>query len=97
MLFRSAAQDESFEKFQKKILAMKVKWQPQPAAQSVSCINLRGEELVFGWEGPLLVNGKAQPLSGFKHLDNPYCSAELPAQIMDIEFSGDVMRLSFEE
>ena len=42
------AQDQSFEKFQKKILAMKPKWQDL----SVTCINLRGEELVFGWEGP---------------------------------------------
>ena len=88
-----AAQDESFEKFQKKILTMKLKWQDL----SVTCINLRGEELVFGWEGPLLVNGKSQPLSEFKHIENPYCSADLPANFMDIEYRGDVMRLSFED
>lgn len=92
-----AAQDQSFEKFQQKILAMKLKWQPLPEALSVTCINLRGEELVFGWEGPLLVNGKPQPLSESKHIQNPYCSAELPAKTMDIEYGGDVMRLNFEE
>lgn len=87
-----AAQDQSFEKFQKKILAMRPKWKDL----SVSCINLRGEELVFGWEGPLLVNGKPQLLSGLKHIENPYCNADLPANFMDIEYKGDLMRLSFE-
>jgi hypothetical protein len=89
----SKSQDGSFAKFLKKIQAMKPKWQEL----SVSCINLRGEELVFGWEGPLLVNGKKQLLTGFKHVENPYCTADLPANIMDIEYKGDVMRLSFEE
>jgi hypothetical protein len=88
-----AAQDQSFEKFQKKILAMRPKWKDL----SVSCINLRGEELVFGWEGPLLVNGVMQPLSEFKHIENPYCTADLPANFMDIEYKGDVMRLNFED
>jgi hypothetical protein len=87
------AQDQSFAKFLEKILAMKPKWQNL----SVTCISLRGEELVFGWEGPLLVNGKKQPLGEFKHIENPYCIADLPANIMDIAYKGDVMRLSFEE
>ena len=86
------AQDQSFAKFLEKILAMKPKWKDL----SVTCINLRGEELVFGWEGPFIVNGKNQPLSEFKHIENPYCNADLPANIMDIEYKGDVMRLSFE-
>jgi hypothetical protein len=88
-----AAQDVSFEKFQEKILTMKLKWQDH----SVSCINLRGEELVFGWEGSLLVNGKKQTFSEFKHIQNPYCSADLPAKNMDIEYKGSLMRLSFVE
>lgn len=88
-----AAQDESFEKFQKKIQAMTLKWQEL----SVTCINLRGEEIVFGWEGPLLVNGRKQALNQYKHIENPYCTVDIPANIMDIEYRGDVMRLNFEE
>ncbi len=87
------AQDGTFKKFQKRIMAMKPKWQDL----SVSCISLRGEELVFGWEGPLLVKGKKQPLKEEKHIKNPYCTTDLPANFMDIDYHGDVMRLSFEE
>lgn len=87
------AQDKSFAQFQRKIQALKIKWQDL----SVSCISLRGEEIVFGWEGSLLVKGKKQSLKEEKHIQNPYCTADMPAKNMDIDFRGDVMRLSFEE
>jgi hypothetical protein len=58
---------------------------------------LRGDTLTFGWEGPLLRNGEAQPITGFKHYDNPYCQAELPASHMDIGFGDQLMRLNFAE
>ncbi len=87
------AQDKSFAQFQKNILALKIKWQDL----SVTALSLRGEELVFGWEGPLLVKGKKQPLHEEKHIQNPYCTADFPAKYLDIDYHGDVMRLSFEE
>jgi len=36
-----------------------------------------------------------EPLAGFKHYENPYCVAELPASEMDIHFGDYVMRLVF--
>jgi hypothetical protein len=89
----SKTQDQSFSQFVKKIKAIKPKWQEL----SVTCTTLRDEELTFGWEGSLRVNGKKKPLKEDKHISNPYCNADFPANFMDIDYRGDVMRLSFEE
>ena len=63
---------------------------------SVRWATLRGETLAFGWAGPLLLNGQEQPITGFKHYENPYCVADLPASQMEIGFGDQLMRLSFE-
>jgi len=83
--------DGSFREFQQKVLAMKVDWQ----GLAVSCTNLRGENLSFGWEGPLTMNGKEQPVTGFKHYDNPYCVADLPLSLMEIRSGDFLVRLNF--
>jgi hypothetical protein len=62
----------------------------------VSCATLRGDTLSFGWEGPFLVNGEEQPLSGFKHYENPYCVAEMGEAQMDVQFGEYIVRLHFE-
>jgi hypothetical protein len=62
---------------------------------AVRCTTLRGETLAFGWEGAFLRDGAEQPLAGFKHYENPYCTVDLPASEMDIRFDDDVMRLVF--
>jgi hypothetical protein len=64
---------------------------------SVSFKTLRYDKLSFGWEGPLTVNGVEQSITGFKHCDNPYCGADLPASQMDISLNGTTMRLDFSE
>jgi hypothetical protein len=87
-----AALDGSFEEFQTKILAMELALDDL----SARCVTLRGESLEFGWEGPLLVSGKEQPLSGFKHYENPYCDADWPASQMQIRFGDQAMELDFE-
>jgi hypothetical protein len=46
---------------------MKIKWRDDSVTW-----NLRGETR-FRLEGPLLVNGKEQPLSEFKHIQS-YCT-----------------------
>jgi hypothetical protein len=88
-----AAHDESFEAFQEKVLSMDVAFE----GSSVRCATLRDETLAFGWEGPLLRSGVEEPITGFKHYDNPYCVAELPASSMDIRYGDLLMRLDFEE
>ena len=55
----------------------------------------RGEKLAFAWEGPLLVNGNPEPITGFRHYDNAYCQAQLPAEEMIIQFQTQQMRLDF--
>ena len=57
---------------------------------------LRGDRLDFGWAGPLLINGEAQPLAPERHIENPYCIADLPAASMDIVGQGAGVRLKFE-
>jgi hypothetical protein len=82
--------DFSFERFKKKVQKMKIEWQDL----SVRCKTLRGEQLSFAWQGPLAVNGEVQSLTGFKHVENPYCVAEFPAAQMDLTINGTTMRLT---
>ncbi len=86
------AVDGEFEAFQEKILALPVTFDDL----SVNCTTLRHETLTFGWTGPLLRNGAEQPLAGFKHYENPYCSTELRAEQMEIKSERYLMRLQFD-
>ena len=85
------AKDGSFGEFQEQVLALK----PDFGELSVQSATLRGETVAFGWEGPLLVDGKEQPITGFKHYENPYCVADWPAEQMDIRLGEQVLRLEF--
>jgi hypothetical protein len=88
-----AAQDGRFDQFQESMLALDVAFE----GLSVHCATLRGETLAFGWEGPLLVNGDERPITGFKHYENPYCVADLPASQMEVRFNDWLLRLTFSE
>jgi len=57
------ALDDSFAQFQERVLALEIDWQDL----GVRCSTLRNQTLAFGWEGPLLVDGQEQPLTGFRH------------------------------
>ncbi len=83
--------DGSFEDFQQKILALDIQW----ADAGVQLTSLRGEKLAFGWTGPLVVNGDAQPLVNPRHIENPYCVAELAATQIDVIYQGEGVRLTF--
>jgi len=84
--------DGSFAEFQSKILAMEV----TAEHLSVRMKTLRGDTLAFGWEGALLVNGQEQPLDPARHIENPYCIADLPAVQIDIIYQEQGVRLKFE-
>jgi hypothetical protein len=75
-----AAQDGAFADFQRKVLAMQI----TVDELQVSCISLRGEAVALGWTGPLTVNGAAQPLTGYKHYENPYCVCDYGEAEMEI-------------
>lgn len=86
-----ATQDGSFGDFQEAILAMSVTFD----ALSVQVSTLRGEILAFGWEGPLQIDGRKQPITGFKHYDSPYCVVDSNSPQMKIQFQEYAMRLHF--
>jgi hypothetical protein len=86
-----AARDGSFDAFQQAVLALDVRFD----GMSARCTTLRGTTLAFGWEGPLLINGREEPIVGFKHYDNPYCVADLGASQMEIRFGDQLLRLNF--
>ena len=86
-----AALDGDFAAFQAKVLALPVAFDDL----NVSLNTLRGETLAFGWEGPFLRNGAVEPITGFKHYDNPYTTVELGAPAMDVTFGDLTMRLDF--
>jgi hypothetical protein len=84
--------DGSFADFQGKILAMEVSSDDQSARVKT----LRGDTLAFGWDGAFLINGQEQPMDGARHIENPYCIADLPAAQMDIVYQEHGVRLKFE-
>ncbi len=84
--------DGGFGDFRLKVIKTRPNW----GDDQVNFRSLRGNELAFGWEGPLKVDGKEQPITGFKHIENPYCAAELPARQMSIGLGENLMRLTFE-
>ncbi|MXZ19699.1 MAG: hypothetical protein F4Y84_03655 [Caldilineaceae bacterium SB0665_bin_25] len=86
-----AETDGSFAEFVEKVTALDVTF----GEDSVHLTSLRGESIDFGWEGPLLVNEKEEPVSGFLHFDNPYSSTELGSAKMSIQFMDLLMQLDF--
>jgi hypothetical protein len=88
-----AALDGSFEEFIAKVLGLPAKL----SLDRTEFTTLRGDRLRLGWQGPFRVNGKTQPLSGFKHYDSPYCVCELNSPVMEIHRAGDILRLHFQE
>lgn len=86
-----AAQDGDFAAFQRQVLALPVKF----GALSANLTALRGETLEFGWDGPLRVNGAETPITGFKHFENPYCTADWPTDRMVIAHQGRELTLDF--
>jgi len=84
-------EDGSFAEFRRKVNALEVEFGPL----SVLCATLRGETLTFGWTGPLLVDGEAQSIGGFRHYENPYCEVELGATQMEVVRGEDAIRLHF--
>ena len=83
--------DGTFAGFQSKILAMDVSTEKLAVAMTT----LRGDKLAFGWEGAFLVNGQEQPMEPTRHIENPYCIADLPAAQIDIIHQEQGVRLKF--
>ena len=82
--------DGDFAAFQRTVLALPARLE----AQAAHFTSLRGEKLSFGWKTPLLVDGRDQPIAGFKHCDNPYCVAEWPAEKLEIRQGREILTLT---
>lgn len=87
-----AAQDGSFQEFQEKILALDIQF----GELSVKAQTLHHGPVTFGWDEPLVVDGREQPLSGFPHYETPYCTVDWPSPRMEIRFRGHGVALEFE-
>jgi hypothetical protein len=86
-----AALDGDFGSFQERVIAGDTVF----TGDSMRTTTPGGEQLSFGWDAALLVDGVEQPLAGFKHYDSPICSCELGADSMDIAGYDTVLRLDF--
>jgi hypothetical protein len=86
------ATDGTFDSFRKNISRMPLDYQEL----AIRMTSLRGEDLAFGWQGPFMINGEELPIKGFKHIENPYCVADLPAKLMDISHGDIKLRLNYE-
>jgi hypothetical protein len=91
------ASDGTFAQFVERVLA-----QPLTLTGDVlQYTSLRGERINFGLTTPLhdalLVEGAAQPLESFPHLESIYGgTASLPATDVEIRYQEHVLRLDFE-
>ncbi len=83
--------DGTFASFGEKIQALELSWLPA----GVQLKTLRNDDVRFEWQGPLLVNGQAQSLKNDRHIENPYCSAGLPAHSIPITYEDVLVKLSF--
>jgi hypothetical protein len=87
----SSTVDGSFSAFKEAI-------QHQQIRSSNLAIELKtenGDILSFGWEAPLLYNGKEQAINNFLHFDNPFASAVLPCYEIAIANNDYSLRLTF--
>jgi hypothetical protein len=84
--------DGTFEEFQRKVMAMDLAIE----GLSIRLVSLRGETIEFGWQGPLLINGAEQPLASSRHIESPYCTADLPATQLEIVYKDAGIRLKFD-
>ena len=83
--------DGTFADFGKKMMALDLNWLPL----GVQMKTLRNEEVQFEWQGPLLIDGQPVSSRGDLHIENPYCSTELPAHNIPITYGDVLMKLSF--
>ena len=84
--------DGDFSEFQKRILALEIKYQDA----SVRFSTLRGETLSFGWTGPFLRNDQEEPLSGFDHYAGPFAVSQYPSRELEIRYGESALRLKFD-
>lgn len=86
-----AALDGDFTAFQERVLSLPVNF----THLAVRLNTLRGDNLSFGWDTPLLVDGEEQPLSSANHYESPYCTSALPCAQMEIYYADYLLRLDF--
>ena len=84
-----AALDGDFAAFKEKVLALGMVFE----GPSVEYQTLRGDAISFGWDDPFVRNGEAQQLGGFDHYQGPYINAVFPADVMEIRYGDQMMRL----
>jgi hypothetical protein len=81
--------DSSFENFRQRVLAHP----PTITGLHVVWRTIRNDRLEFDWTGPLRRNNVEEPITGFKHHESIFGTAEFPAETMDIAYGQDLMRL----
>lgn len=86
-----ARQDGPFAAFQEKVRASPATLEKQFARFATA----GGTTLSFGWDEPLRVDDREQPVTGFKHFDNPYCVVPWPAEQIEIRHGDHQQMLDF--
>jgi hypothetical protein len=85
------ALDGTFDDFQHKITRLPLAFKDL----AVNMTSLRGEDLSFSWQDTFRINQAEQSITGFKHMEDPYCKVDLPAKQMDINYRDFTVRLNF--
>ncbi|MCB9455793.1 MAG: hypothetical protein H6671_07405 [Anaerolineaceae bacterium] len=85
----SAAEDGDFTAFRGKVM----QHTPQPGDSALRWRAPEGSELSLRWEGPFMVNGQPVNEADFSHYDNTYTHTPLGADVMELRFGDDMLRL----
>lgn len=83
--------DGEFDAFVERITAAEVTCE----GLEVRYISPSQGALEFGWDSPLLREGESIPLGDYPRYENPYCSAEFPADRVRFEHGGAWLELNW--
>jgi hypothetical protein len=85
-----ASNDGSFAEFRQRLQA------PVVEGLTLRWHTPQADEIAFGWEGPLTLNGVAQDWENFPHYQNAYTDTPLDASQMVIHYEGEQLVLPLE-
>jgi len=87
------AVDGDFEDFVREVLDAELETDTEELTVSFEAPGIGTAE--FSWSGPLTVDGREIPLSGYKRVENPYCTSEFDSGVYEIEHGGERVVLDF--
>ncbi len=85
----SGVEDGDFAEFRENVM----RHTPQVEGLQVTWTTPENQQLVFGWEGQLMVGNSPQNWDDFPHYENSYTQTLIDDETMAIEHNGEILKL----